>query len=60
MYFIYLSLFITTIIMYFRAKRNVTMTNHISGGSWYLIKKDNIYKGEYIYIIHKHLNLKLL
>jgi hypothetical protein len=33
--------------MYFKAKRDVTMTNHISGGSWYLIKKDNIYKGEY-------------
>ena len=33
--------------MYFKAKRNVTMTNHITGGSWHLIKKDNIYKGEY-------------
>ena len=34
-------------MMYFKAKRNVTMTNHITGGSWHLIKKDNIYKGEY-------------
>lgn len=33
--------------MYFKAKRNVNMTNHITGGSWHLIKKDNIYKGEY-------------
>jgi hypothetical protein len=33
--------------MYFKAKRNVIMTNHITGGSWHLIKKDNIYKGEY-------------
>ena len=34
-------------MMYFKAKRNVNMTNHITGGSWHLIKKDNIYKGEY-------------
>ncbi len=34
-------------MMYFKAKRNATMTNHITGGSWHLIKKDNIYKGEY-------------
>jgi hypothetical protein len=38
--------------MYFKAKRNVNMTNHITGGSWHpviltLIKKNNIYKGEY-------------
>lgn len=33
--------------MYFKAKKDVTMTSHINGGSWYIIKKDNIYKGEY-------------
>ena len=34
-------------MMYFKAKRNVNMTNHITGGRWHLIKEGNIYKGEY-------------
>jgi len=32
--------------MYFKAKKDVTMTG-INGGSWYLIKKDNVYDGDY-------------
>ena len=34
-------------MMYFKAKRNVNMTNHITGGSWHLIKEGKVYSGEY-------------
>ena len=46
-------------MMYFKAKRNVNMTNHITGGSWHLIKKDNIYNYELSDITDKTYKLKI-
>ena len=57
-FYLFIFVYYNNIRMYFRAKRNVTMTDHINGGSWYLIKEDNIYKGDHTPTIYHPQTLK--